>query len=72
MNCKCSGIAQSVLGDGCYICNPELANELEKEIMVKIYEWPNGDWCYEEDVYLYALNKSDDYITKVVPESYLE
>jgi hypothetical protein len=65
-------MAQSVLGDGCSICNPELAEEFEKEIMVTICEWPNGDWCLEEDVYLYALDKSDDYVTKVVPESYLE
>jgi hypothetical protein len=65
MNGKDSVIAQSV-------CNTELTYELEEEIMLTICEWPNGDWCYEEELYLYSLNKSDDYVTKVVPESYLE
>ena len=29
--CKCVTLSQKVLGDGCDICNPELAKELEEE-----------------------------------------
>ena len=29
--CKCQTLTHNVLGDGCDICNPELAKELEEE-----------------------------------------
>lgn len=31
MLCKCPDVATKVLGDGCDICNPELAKELKDD-----------------------------------------
>jgi hypothetical protein len=30
--CKCETLAHNVLGDGCDICNPELAKEIEEDM----------------------------------------
>jgi len=26
-----------------------------------VYVWPDGDWCFEEDLEHYGYNKSDDF-----------
>ena len=31
-NCKCSTLAQKLVGDGCEVCNPAMALDIEKEI----------------------------------------
>ena len=36
--CKCQTLAYRVLGDGCDICNPELAKELEEEYKAQLEE----------------------------------
>jgi hypothetical protein len=35
---------------------------------MKIYIWPNGDWCYEEDLSDYLHDYSDDYSEMTVPD----
>lgn len=29
--------------------------------MQKIYYWPNGTWCYQDDLEEYLLSASDDF-----------
>lgn len=39
---------------------------------VTIYQWPDGTWCYEEDLEEYLTWMSDDYeIIRISNEDYL-
>ena len=35
---------------------------------MKIYMWPNGDWCIEDDFETFSLHLGDDYQTMICPE----
>lgn len=37
--------------------------------MIKIYYWPDGTWCYEEDRSFVLSFMSDDYGSVEVPEA---
>lgn len=37
--------------------------------MIKIYYWPDGTWCYEEDKSFVLSFMSDDYGSVEVPET---
>jgi hypothetical protein len=32
-----------------------------------IYIWPNGDWCYSDELEWFQHNRSDDFRTDMVP-----
>ena len=36
MKCKCTSISQSILGDGCDICNPEMAEEIRLSNLIEL------------------------------------
>ena len=51
MNCKCT-FAQSIVGDGCDICNPELAKELkDKKMTEKEFHDLVDSWFQSESTY---------------------
>ena len=35
---------------------------------MKVYMWPNGDWCIEDDFESFSLHLGDDYQTMTCPE----
>jgi len=37
------------------------SKEMSQHDLVKLCEWPNGDWCLLEDVEEFGCDKSDDY-----------